>query len=823
MKNNLLTSLFFILFLFPNNIDAQVVCNDVNNDNICDFSDYIHVDQFGYLENAEKVVVISNPQIGFNAAESFIPSGTLELIDASSDVVVFSGAPTTWNGGATHTQSGDKGWWFDFSSWTVEGEYFVYDPIQEVRSPNFKINDDVYSDILKSATKMFYYNRCNATKAVPYAATNWTDGMNFMNNLQDGNCRYVGDQGNASLEKDLSGGWFDAGDYNKYVTFTFSVMHNLLLAYEENPAIFGDDWNIPESGNGIPDILDEIKWELDWLLKMTNADGSVHIKMGSISYSQNEEAPPSVNTDPRYYGPTCTAASISNAGVFAHAAKVFQNFSSMNAFATTLENEAISTWDYALTFLNNNTLEITCDDGTIKSGDADWSAAVQRENAVAAAAYLFDLTNGSTYGQYLVDNINDTEPMNNAYWGGSKVTIHDALLTYANNANANSATANAIKNSFATAAANNWEGYHGFSLDDLYRSFMPDYSYHWGSSQTKAHYGILNLQLSKNNLNPGSTPDYEKKTAEQLHYFHGVNPMGLVYLSNMYDFGGDRCANEIYHTWFNDGTDWDNALTSLYGPAPGFVSGGSNKDFTVTTLSPPHGQPVQKSYLDFNTGFPSNSWEITEPAIYYQAVYIRLLASQTLELSTTPLPVDLIYFNAEVTAKKTVKLSWKSATEINNDFYEIQRSQDGNQFERLAKVDGKGTTNLSSIYTAIDSTPLDGVSYYRIKQVDFDGNTSFFSIKSVFFEQSNFTVSLHPNPAKDQLNIFINSKINEKVEISIISIDGNVLLQKENVLIQQGENVIPFSLNTLTEGIYFVKIRNAKSERFSVEKIIITK
>ncbi|MFK7775774.1 MAG: glycoside hydrolase family 9 protein [Saprospiraceae bacterium] len=823
MRNNLLFSLSLIFFIFSNNIDAQVVCNDVNNDNICDFSDFIHVDQFGYLENAEKVAVISNPQVGFNAGQNFTPSATLQLIDASNDVVVFSGASSIWNNGATHTQSGDQGWWFDFSSVTTLGEYFIYDPIQEVRSPTFKINDNVYGDVLKAAVKMFYYNRCNATKVAPYAGANWTDGMNFMNNLQDGNCRYVGDQGNASLEKDLSGGWFDAGDYNKYVTFTFSTVHDLLWAYQENPIIFGDDWGIPESGNGIPDILDEVKWELDWLLKMTNVDGSVHIKMGSISYNVNIAAPPSANTGPRYYGPTCTSASISNAGVFAHAAKVFSAFSTTSAFATTLENEAISTWDYALPFLNNNTLEINCDDGTITAGDADWSAEEQKENAVAAAAYLFDLTNDNSYSQYLITNINDTEPMANDYWGGSKIPIHDALLNYMNNPNANSTTVSSIITSFAMAANNNWEDYHGFSSADLYRSFMPDYSYHWGSNRPKANYGILNLQLSKNNLNVSSVPNYKKKTAQQLHYFHGVNPMGLVYLSNMYDFGGDRCVNEVYHTWFYDGTDWDNALTSLYGPAPGFVPGGANKDFTVTTITPPYGQPTQKSYLEFNSGFPTNSWEITEPGIYYQAAYIRLLASQTLELTTTPLPVDLIYFNVEVTTEKTVKLTWKSATEINNDFYEIQRSQDGIQFERLAQVDGKGTTNLNSVYTAIDSTPLEGVSYYRIKQVDFDGNTSVFPIKSVFFERSTFSVSLQPNPAKDQLNIFIDSKVNEKLEIVLISIDGNVLLEKGNITIAKGGDSIPMEINKLVNGIYFVKIRNLKTGEITVKKMTVAK
>jgi hypothetical protein len=100
----------------------------------------------------------------------------------------------------------------------------------------------------------------------------------------------------------------------------------------------------------------------------------------------------------------------------------------------------------------------------------------------------------------------------------------------------------------------------------------------------------------------------------------------MVMLSNMYSLGGDRCVNEIYHTWFYDQTEYDHALTSEKGPAPGYVTGGPNPSFSVTSLSPPANQPALKSYLEFNDGYPLSSWEITEPSISYQAAYLRLLA-----------------------------------------------------------------------------------------------------------------------------------------------------------------------------------------------------
>ncbi|MFK8101892.1 MAG: glycoside hydrolase family 9 protein, partial [Saprospiraceae bacterium] len=700
-------------------------------------------------------------------------------------------------------------------------EYFIYDPVTEQRSPNFEIKDEVFETVLQAATKMFYYNRCNIPKTAPYAASNWTDAMSFDNPLQDGNCRYVNDQNNASLEKDLRGGWFDAGDYNKYVTFTHSTLHDLLWAYQENPAVFGDNWNIPESGNGIPDILDEIKWELDWLLKMTNPDGSAHIKMGSISYSENVSSPPSANTDPRYYGPTCTSASISNASVFAHAAKVFEEFASMSAYSNTLKTNATNCWNYVLPALNNNTLETDCDDGTIKAGDADWTVDEQKEFAVGAAVYLMQLHGDNSYNQYVMSHLNDTEAIDNSYWGAGKTVTHDALLLYTTLSDADATVSNQITSSFGTMASNNWENFFGTNALDLYRSYMPDYSYHWGSNLSKARYGILNLQLVNYNINPASTSDYQAKVATQMHYFHGVNPMGLVYLSNLYGLGGDRCVNEIYHGWFADGTDYDHALTSLYGPAPGFLSGGANKNFTVTTLTPPYGQPIQKSYLDFNDDFPNNSWEISEPAIYYQAAYIRLLASQVKALATTVLPVALTYFKVNVTAEKQVELRWKSASEVNNDYYEIQRSKNRQQFETIGFVDGLGNSNVGAAYTAMDTTPYQGISYYRIKQVHFDGSYTYFPIRVVSIDDPSLQVSLQPNPARQQTLVNIASSVRDQSQLEVISADGKEVFRIDQLNIRKGENQISLNLAELSPGIYFVKINYLTSGKYTVNKLVV--
>ena len=174
---------------------------------------------------------------------------------------------------------------------------------------------------------------------------------------------------------------------------------------------------------------------------------------------------------------------------------------------------------------------------------------------------------------------------------------------------------------------------YAFSLDsydaqtDLYRAQMDDWAHHWGSNLVRSNCGSLNMDFVEFNINFDEANQYRETAEQYLHWLHGTNPLGKVMLSNMYAYGGDACANEIYHTWFGNNTPYDNALTSPKGPAPGYLTGGPNKDFSYPQLSPPGNQPPQKSYLDFNDGWPQSSWEITEPAIYYNAAYVLLLSN----------------------------------------------------------------------------------------------------------------------------------------------------------------------------------------------------
>src|SRR5258708_12120828 len=126
---------------------------------------------------------------------------------------------------------------------------------------------------MKHALRAYYYQRAGFEKKREFAGRAWADKASHLGPGQDPESRpwHEGRPLNPfakSLIKDLRGGWYDAGDFNKYTSWAARYIIVLLQAYEEHPQAFSDDYGIPESGNGVPDILDEVKWGLDWLVRV---------------------------------------------------------------------------------------------------------------------------------------------------------------------------------------------------------------------------------------------------------------------------------------------------------------------------------------------------------------------------------------------------------------------------------------------------------------------------------------------------------------------------------------------------------------------------
>jgi hypothetical protein len=600
----------------------------------------IVVDQFGYRPPAEKIAVIRGPQQGFDSGTAFTPGATYGLVDAHSGAKVLEAAPAAWNGGSTDSSSGDKAWWFDFSSVTAPGDYFVLDEAKNVRSDVFRIANDVYHDVLVQAVRMLYYQRDGMAKSAQNAGAAWADAA-----AHPGKC-YLYSDAAKTLNKDLHGGWWDAGDFNKYTNWGASDVIELLHAYVDSPNAFGDDTNIPESGNGVPDLLDEVKWELDWIERMQDGagtNGSVLSIVGEPSGNAPNTLPSAVSA-PCSYGPASTSATYSSAAVLAYAYVVLKAIPAVATaypgYLANLLTRAQNAWTWAqanpnVVFHNSQS------NPTVGAGEQEVDSHGLLLKKVQAALYLFEATGTTSYRDFVDANYAQLRPIAGGYIDPSGGEEQETLLEYSSAANATASAVQAIKAAYkSTVGAANHLGSIQPSADP-YGAYLS--SYYWGSNQIKSDEGNLLYDVITFGVDASNNALAARGAERYVHYIHGVNPLGIVYLSNMGDFGAAKSVTRFFHSWFAKGSMWDAVGVSTYGPPPGYLTGGANPSYVWDTccpgscgggtvscgaaqLSPPAGQPAQKAYLDFNDAWPLDSWQITEPDDGYQAKYIRLLA-----------------------------------------------------------------------------------------------------------------------------------------------------------------------------------------------------
>ena len=176
------------------------------------------------------------------------------------------------------------------------------------------------------------------------------------------------------------------------------------------------------------------------------------------------------------------------------------------------------------------------------------------------------------------------------------------------------------------------------------------------------------------------------------------------------------------------------------------------------------------------------------------------------------LPVELIDFNARP-MENEVKLAWATATEINNDFFTIERSKDGRTFNEIAKIAGNGNTTEISKYTFMDKNPENGVSYYRLKQTDFDGQFTYSEIEQIEFRSEEGLLKVYPTIVKEALTIETNGE-DEQIGF-VFDLDGKVL---KSFNISKGELKKEIILGDLLPGNYFITIRN--NNTFKTQKFV---
>jgi Secretion system C-terminal sorting domain len=178
------------------------------------------------------------------------------------------------------------------------------------------------------------------------------------------------------------------------------------------------------------------------------------------------------------------------------------------------------------------------------------------------------------------------------------------------------------------------------------------------------------------------------------------------------------------------------------------------------------------------------------------------------------LPIEFTFFKAK-TANKVVKLAWQTASEKNNKGFEIFRSVDANTWENIGGVKGQGTSNVIVDYNFEDKHPLSILTYYRLKQVDFDGKESYSNIESISPHKKEISFEVYPNPINNkEATITLDEDLLEGTLTVINSI--GLVVKKEKI-----NNKNPtLDLHDLTKGIYIFNIQ--KGSNFLSKKILIT-
>lgn len=234
----------------------------------------------------------------------------------------------------------------------------------------------------------------------------------------------------------------------------------------------------------------------------------------------------------------------------------------------------------------------------------------------------------------------------------------------------------------------------------------------------------------------------------------------------------------------------------------------------------------------YNTGL--NKWEDMGASIPTGTIYFDdgVIKTTTAFSSYSPitfasknptftLPVELITFNANC-YDDYVSINWTSASEINNDYYLVERSEDGKNWESIARVEGAGNSNTEIDYEVIDDNPLNGNNYYRLTQFDFDGKFETFKtvITTCDMEENELEIVVYPNPFKNELNLTaFNSDDSQSYTVRLLDISGKLILERE---IQSVSNAFHIRLlpGDIKTGMYILEVLSeSEATRFKVQRM----
>jgi Secretion system C-terminal sorting domain len=315
--------------------------------------------------------------------------------------------------------------------------------------------------------------------------------------------------------------------------------------------------------------------------------------------------------------------------------------------------------------------------------------------------------------------------------------------------------------------------------------------YNWGSSASERAIGFM---TSGSVASPNSI---------MVQYKNDIPGTKIIDLSVSFDYERYRINTAAAGVTFftsTDGTTWtaqtggDSGAFSTGTNAYNFAPTPVNKSLTLTGVNITGGESIYLRWVFNTTGANSQG-----------------IALDNVVLQATVLPVELTSFNV-ANVNNNNELRFTTASESNNSHFEIERSNNGKNFETISRIEGKGTTQEVSNYSFTDRTPNKGINYYRLKQVDLDGRFEYSKVVSVYAGQKELAATVISASA-DVLRLKIFSQNEDDAVISIVDMNGRIVLSQKASLTAK-DNQLDLDVN-LQNGMYVVKITTLGGEQTS--------
>ncbi len=558
----------------------------------------IKLNQMGYTPNGRKTAHIS----GFDEQLNAQIGTPFTIRDVSNNQIVYADE-LTLVAEYDAVVSGERILAADFSGLQTAGEYYLsVDAYQVDDSPSFTVNENIYHALIVDGVRYFYLQRSGIHLEDRFAG----EFAREAGHMQDAEAVF---RSGSQSPKDVSGGWYDAGDYGKYVNAGATAVSDLLWTYELFPEQFPDNHlNIPESGNGAPDLLDELRWELDWILKMQDPEsgGFYHMVQDTekMAVSDAHETRYIEDTDGSRENIRPTSTTGSATAVLAHAAIIFEPIDP--EYTEQLLTAAKAGWSY----LENNHDSIAPVPGPYSDED-------DSDNRFWAATALYRATGEAEYHDYVKRVYQDVETFfesetDNAY-GISRMEMIGWLL-YAHSDNTDSAVMlhfNTIFNDWSALMITRWQ-------DSNWDISLMDEDFYWGSNYVALTTPLV-IAVGSHAL--GEMDKTAVTMSQQaLDYILGNNPLSFSYISG---YGENSVQNPFSNQWSYD------AVANV---PNGIFVGGPNS-YTNPLL---YSNFAGKRYNDNN-----GSWTTNEHTIYWNSalVFHAALANQ-MSKAGTPLVIS---------------------------------------------------------------------------------------------------------------------------------------------------------------------------------------